>query len=233
MSELESRNTVMWVSNATVLFAVTNAIFVAVVLAAFGEARAAVASALMGVTFVVAWLLYVATGRTYGMFLIGSGAAIVNNFAVHLILGGFAFSGAYLAWGIANSASATLSLKRRDVIVMVLIYVAGTLTLASVESTLMESRSAPDSTLTAILFAHVILGTLLLTVGLVFYYLRRLVSERRRSEALLLNVLPASIASRLKTNSGVIADHFDDVTVLFADIVGFTPLSSAMDLRQW
>jgi class 3 adenylate cyclase len=49
--------------------------------------------------------------------------------------------------------------------------------------------------------------------------------ERQRSERLLLNVLPASIAARLKQSQGVIADGFPDVTVLFADIVNFTPLS--------
>jgi class 3 adenylate cyclase len=52
--------------------------------------------------------------------------------------------------------------------------------------------------------------------------------ERQRSERLLLNVLPASIAARLKQSQGVIADGFSDVTVLFADIVNFTPLSEGI-----
>ena len=50
--------------------------------------------------------------------------------------------------------------------------------------------------------------------------------ERGRSDRLLLNILPASIAERLKTSDAAIADHSDGVTVLFADIVGFTPLSA-------
>ena len=49
--------------------------------------------------------------------------------------------------------------------------------------------------------------------------------ERHKSEKLLLNILPASIAQRLKDDHGIIADHFDSATVLFADIVGFTSLS--------
>jgi class 3 adenylate cyclase len=52
--------------------------------------------------------------------------------------------------------------------------------------------------------------------------------ERQRSERLLLNVLPASIAARLKQSEGVIADGFPDVSVLFADIVNFTPLSQGI-----
>lgn len=59
-----------------------------------------------------------------------------------------------------------------------------------------------------------------------FIAMRALAIERERSERLLLNILPASIAARLKTSEEAIADHSDNVTVLFADIVGFTPLST-------
>jgi adenylate cyclase len=48
-----------------------------------------------------------------------------------------------------------------------------------------------------------------------------LLAEQDRSERLLLNVLPAPIAARLKDTTGVIADEFPDVSVLFADIVNF------------
>jgi class 3 adenylate cyclase len=51
---------------------------------------------------------------------------------------------------------------------------------------------------------------------------RALAVEQERSERLLLNVLPAPIAARLKQADGVIADAFPDVSVLFADIVDFT-----------
>jgi len=50
----------------------------------------------------------------------------------------------------------------------------------------------------------------------------------RENERLLLNVLPASIANKLKQQAGIIAERFDDVSVLFADIVGFTPLSARL-----
>jgi adenylate cyclase len=53
--------------------------------------------------------------------------------------------------------------------------------------------------------------------------------ERERSERLLLNVLPEKIAERLKGAEGRIAERFDDVTVLFADLVGFTRFTEGMD----
>lgn len=61
---------------------------------------------------------------------------------------------------------------------------------------------------------------------------RTIAHERERSDALLLNVLPGKIAERLKTSPGVIADRLDDVTIMFADVVGFTPLSAAMQPEE-
>lgn len=57
---------------------------------------------------------------------------------------------------------------------------------------------------------------------------RELDAARKRSETLLLNILPAPIAERLKQGETMIADHFAGVTVLFADIVDFTPISSGL-----
>jgi len=54
-------------------------------------------------------------------------------------------------------------------------------------------------------------------------------TERERAERLLLNVLPAVIAERLKSRPGdTLAERFDAVSVLFADLVGFTPLAAQL-----
>lgn len=58
---------------------------------------------------------------------------------------------------------------------------------------------------------------------------RLLEEEQEKSEKLLLNVLPAPIAERLKANEITIADGHGDVTVMFADIVDFTRLTQEMD----
>ncbi len=53
-------------------------------------------------------------------------------------------------------------------------------------------------------------------------------AQYQRSEALLANMLPASIAERLKEpGRGIIADKYDEASVLFADIVGFTERASS------
>ncbi len=55
---------------------------------------------------------------------------------------------------------------------------------------------------------------------------RELRDERQKSERLLLNVLPQPIAERLKRGEATIADGFEEVCVLFADLVGFTDLAA-------
>ncbi|MDY6806711.1 MAG: ammonium transporter [Cyanobacteriota bacterium] len=56
--------------------------------------------------------------------------------------------------------------------------------------------------------------------------------EQEKSEKLLLNILPEAIATRLKENESNIAEGFAEVTVLFADIVGFTKLASRKSPRE-
>ena len=53
-------------------------------------------------------------------------------------------------------------------------------------------------------------------------------SEKEKSERLLLNVLPAAIATKLKERPGIIASRANDATILFADIVDFTGLAAKM-----
>ncbi|NJK99878.1 MAG: PAS domain-containing protein [Spirulinaceae cyanobacterium SM2_1_0] len=52
--------------------------------------------------------------------------------------------------------------------------------------------------------------------------------EQEKSERLLLNILPKPIAEKLKQRPGSLAEQFNEVTILFADIVGFTPLSASL-----
>jgi class 3 adenylate cyclase len=61
---------------------------------------------------------------------------------------------------------------------------------------------------------------------------QNLEAERERTEQLLLNILPKPIAERLKQQPITIADQFPDATVLFADVVGFTQLSSQISAAE-
>ena len=91
---------------------------------------------------------------------------------------------------------------------------------------------APISpTFAAVMKSLAVIGEALIVAGFVYLALRmaeaaesELEREYDRSENLLLNLMPSSIAARLKQNpDAIIADHFEEVTILFADIVDFTP----------
>ena len=56
--------------------------------------------------------------------------------------------------------------------------------------------------------------------------------ERNKTENLLLNLLPEPIADRLKDEPGVIADKFENATILFADLVNFTYISTTMSATK-
>jgi len=83
----------------------------------------------------------------------------------------------------------------------------------------------PDDFATQLVYGAVsdlALLTAVLLLGEAVRGRRALAVEQDRSERLLLNVLPAPIAARLKQGEAVIADRFQEVTVLFADLVDFT-----------
>ncbi|HXF64447.1 MAG TPA: adenylate/guanylate cyclase domain-containing protein [Caldilineaceae bacterium] len=79
------------------------------------------------------------------------------------------------------------------------------------------------------LVAYLLLHTFLREKEKIFALLRL---EQAKTERLLLNVLPKEIATILREqderSAGTIAEHFDQISVLFADVVGFTPLSAKL-----
>jgi adenylate cyclase len=93
-------------------------------------------------------------------------------------------------------------------------------------------------------FANVILGLNVAVGGTVFFTLLALFakqrqdalgalrSEQERAQNLLLNILPASIAERLKASPTTIADQVAAVSVLFADVVDFTPRAERMSAAE-
>jgi len=89
-------------------------------------------------------------------------------------------------------------------------------------------------------FVVTTISACVMVVTTVWYSVREIVRaeaamelEYERSEALLANILPSSIADRLKDPArNIIADKYDDASVLFADIAGFTERASDMEPEQ-
>jgi adenylate cyclase len=79
-----------------------------------------------------------------------------------------------------------------------------------------------------VFFIMNLIGVGSLVFMMVFYFVGQKNAFQEKSEALLLNILPREIAAILKNENRTIADHYNEASVLFADMVGFTPLSAQL-----
>ncbi len=75
-------------------------------------------------------------------------------------------------------------------------------------------------------------GLMVLLAGVFFFQRNRISKEKKRSEELLLNILPEEVAEELKAKGEADAVHFDQVTVLFTDFKGFTAMSEVVTPAQ-
>ena len=71
-------------------------------------------------------------------------------------------------------------------------------------------------------------ATSVLSFAVMAYFVRQRDRFQKQSDDLLHNILPDEIASRLKADSTMIADSFESASVLFADVVDFTPMSARL-----
>jgi guanylate cyclase len=148
--------------------------------------------------------------------------------AVHVYSGGFQSGLEIAAWMLQAPLAAALFIGPRFTVVSLVAYVAGVIAAASLEPTAGTLAPAlpPDRRAPIAAINLVMLGLLATAAGL--YLLQRVEFFRRRADALLLNILPAPVARRLKTGLETIADRYADVTVLFADIAGSTALFASL-----
>jgi adenylate cyclase len=179
--------------------------------------------------YLVVFVWYLATGRVVGPAVLAMVASFVDVTIVHVALGGFAYSGGYLAWGISLTFALVLMLGRREGIVSGVLLAVLAVVLAFFEAPLAAGRAPPDPGLRAFLFASVLIGNLAVVTAALIYFLRRISLERQRAEHLLLNVLPGEVAEELKERGRVEPRRFDSISVVFADIVGFTQRYAGAD----
>jgi adenylate cyclase len=73
-----------------------------------------------------------------------------------------------------------------------------------------------------------LIATGAITFVVTVYFVRQRDRFQKQSDDLLHNILPDEIAVRLKANASMVADSFESASVLFADVVDFTPMSAGM-----
>ena len=173
--------------------------------------------------------------RTFQLLLM-----LVLPFALQWSLGGFANGSAVAAWAGITAVLAYLFGVRSGA--WLLSFVALLAVSAAMETTLAAHAPHIDSGVRAALWALNLAGPAVVAYLALAYFAterdrsraalaeehRLLEIERDRSERLLLNILPAPIADELRHGPTTIAESQPDVTILFADIVGFTPLAEGI-----
>ena len=196
-------------------------------------------SALIPLTYqvvvVISLVIFFATKRFRAFRATQLFMMLILPFLLQWSLGGFAAGSAVALWAITAPLGALMFSGLRKAWpwffgFLGLIVLSGLLEALRV----LPGPSIPEAV--RVVFFALDLGAVALTVFVVLLYFvgerermrTALEAEHLRSESLLLNVLPAPVAERLKRSEAVIADGFDGVTVLFADIVGFTPLSASL-----
>ncbi len=216
--------------------------FVMAATLAAGDARSTVTPAVYGVVSVLG-VVHLARTKRIGFVLYSQLLMVLLLPAVQQwILGGFVASASSVLYSLNAAVLAVVLVGARLARWWFAAFAVVVAFSGLIDPWLTRNVEPPDVPLSLFFAVTIVTVGLLAWLPLAFFVeaRRRLVAEldaknlalereRQRSEALLLNILPAEIAERLKDGEHPIASRHDGVAVLFADIVGFTPASQAMD----
>lgn len=151
-----------------------------------------------------------------------------------IALGGFVSSSAVVIWSLVTPMGAIVYSTRRMSTFWFLAFLGVVVFGAAIDGSLDHTNGLPAWG-KMVLFAGNVLGPSSIAFFLLAYFVKQndiayeiVEYERGRSEALLENVLPSAIADRLKEGTENVADRFDEVSVLFADMVGSTVMASSL-----
>jgi len=169
------------------------------------------------------------------LLLVGQLAILFAPTLSMIPIGGFLASGGVGLWGILAPLGALVFGDVRNAIRWYVAFVVVFLG-SGIGGELLGGVPPPLPgwfTSTMLALNVVVGGTVVFTLLAVFAQQRRdalvaLRSEQAKAENLLLNILPRSIADRLKAQEQPIADQFSSASILFADVVDFTPLSEGL-----
>jgi guanylate cyclase len=172
------------------------------------------------------------TRRTRAFLSIQLTMIFVLPCTVHLAMGGLEASGAVILWSFLAPLGAALFHSRWHATQW---FVAFAITVAGVIA-IDPSLTAHAADLSVAtqhgLFAMNAIGVMTIVFVSANFFLGEIEREHARSEKLLLNILPAAVAHRLKRGDESVVDRIPYATILFADLVGFTEASTRMEPKQ-
>jgi class 3 adenylate cyclase len=153
-------------------------------------------------------------------------------FLVQWTLGGFTAASAVMIWALLSPMGALMFAGVGQATLLFAAFLALTVLSGLLDPVLARHAAPLPPGFISAFFVLNFAGVATIVYVLLQYFMHQRARAQERSEALLLNILPAPIADRLKNRPGVIADSFNDVTILFADIVNFTSMAAALTPAQ-
>jgi adenylate cyclase len=198
---------------------------------ALGLPRSAAIPLTYQLATVVTLILFLRTGLSRVLYITQLVLMLVLPFLLQWSLGGFVESSAVSLWAFVAPLCAMMFLGARAAIPWFAAFILLLVVSAVIDGSLARDAGAIPDDLALVFFVLNVFGVSTTTFVLLQHFLRALTRERERSERLLLNILPGPVAERLKAEEETIADHADEVTVLFADLVGFTAIADRTDAR--
>ena len=163
----------------------------------------------------------------YVLTLIGSGPVFV--FMTNALAGGITTSGAGSVWAFLTPAYGILALGPRRAAPWFLAFLATLLVNVAFDPIIRTWFAPPPYTYQLVYYAQNIGVPLTITFLLLRYTDIRRGAAEARSDELLTNAIPRSIAERLRHGESRIAESYPDTTVVFVDVVGFTPWAQVTD----
>jgi len=201
-------------------------VFWAVMYVALGKPLSGLIPLVISVVVVAIFARFVQTKRLGLLPVPFLGFGILLPLLLQLSLGGYVRGSAVVMWAFMAPLFSLLLRPARETAIWLAIFV-GDLVLAALLAASVAQKVQPLPNVAILtLFALNIAGIGSLTFLALSYFRVQRDAAERRSEKLLLTILPESIAARLKRGEEPIADHHDDITVLFADLAGFTVRSA-------
>jgi len=168
--------------------------------------------------------------RRISMWLTLMFLAITAGYLVSTTLyGGLYPSGLVAIYGMVVMLAALMTIGLRAGIVWFGVYVAAVLYSVFIDRRMTPVYVAKDPLQGATV---AMLGSGLTVIAVLGYFIRQRDRFQQRSDDLLHAILPTDVASRLKDGAGTIADDVSQASVLFADVVGFTPMSASLSPSQ-
>jgi adenylate cyclase len=145
---------------------------------------------------------------------------------VTLSLGGFKQSSVVIIWAALCPLGSLLLEDLRSTSFWIIGFVA-LLILSAAFQPALSPAALPEAFVTWFFVLNV--GAVITIIfGLLYYFVGRRNFFQQQAEMLLLNILPKEISDALKAEQRTIADQYDAVSILFADVVGFTPMAATM-----